>query len=67
MRRFVDYVQLIVGGAVRAHVTTVSEQADAGKRLDWSAALSLVFKARRVVGVVWHCGCIHRSAGSLPS
>jgi hypothetical protein len=49
--RFVEFVQLSVGTHVRGHVTLVSEQADAGKRIDWSAALSLVFKVGLGLGL----------------
>uniref|UniRef100_A0A7S0RYR1 Conserved oligomeric Golgi complex subunit 4 n=1 Tax=Chlamydomonas leiostraca TaxID=1034604 RepID=A0A7S0RYR1_9CHLO len=44
LRRFTEFLRLLVAGQAQTHYNTVSEQADSAARIDWSAALAGLFK-----------------------
>uniref|UniRef100_A0A7S3RBF0 Conserved oligomeric Golgi complex subunit 4 n=1 Tax=Dunaliella tertiolecta TaxID=3047 RepID=A0A7S3RBF0_DUNTE len=44
LRRFIQYIQMMAAGQARQNYAMIAEQLDSGKRIDWSAALSLLFK-----------------------
>ncbi|KAL6746871.1 component of oligomeric golgi complex 4 [Haematococcus lacustris] len=44
LRRFCDYIRQMVSSQARSHLSRVQEEADSGKKVDWAAALTLIFK-----------------------